>query len=516
MDASVKSGQETTAANIAGFDRADVAMSPSVEQGVKGRNFQCVSGSLVALIAIVGLVGHAYHNHLLMSFLPGRSEEIAVLTAVALLLLGIAIIQGVPLRNMQWKQINSVLLVGVFGIAGYNIVSYFQAAEFQFFLPLTQDFPEIKMSFLTAVQLLGMSMGLLVYNRYPHVWGVAVGFSIIVFWLVETVLFSLLGFALNLPVLHSYIQSFPAIIGMLAIAMACMRPLTQPEGLLAPLKSPIRRIQLFTVASITVGILILVAGVAIIALFNQLFIPGVDSHASNQFFVTFELATVGLSILVLLLSLRVLFFYEESLRAQTQVKHLNEQLELRVEERTAKLEQVSRQKSKVLSMVSHDLKTPLAAVGRFAEILGKDTHLSLDQREIVSYILESIQQMRAMVTDILDRARIEAGKVHVRPMEIEMEAFVAKLMPTVQALAEEKMLDVQVEIQPGLTLVADPALLRLILLNLLSNAVKYNKRQGSIRLRAQEDEDGHHVVITVQDTGIGIPADKLPLLFTEF
>jgi signal transduction histidine kinase len=516
IDTPAQSGQSVIATNTAEFDRSDRIISSSVEQGARGRNFEYTSGILIVFVGILGMIGHAYNNHLLLSFLPWRSEEIALSSTIALVFLGIAIAQGIPLRNERWKRSNDFLLAGVLCIAGYNLFQYFLAAGFQIFLPLTQDFPEISMSFLTAVQLLGISIGLLLYNRYSQVWGVAVGFSIIVFWLLETVLFSLLGYAANLPVLHSYAQALPAVTAIFIAGITSLKALIRPEGLLSPLRSPIRRIKFFTLASVMTGILVLVAGVAIIALLDRLFIHGVSTQASDQLFVIFELATVGLSTLILLLSLRVLFFYESSLRSQTQVQQLNEQLEQRVEERTRQRDKVIRQKSKVLSMVSHDLKTPLAAVGRFAEILGKDDRLTLEQKEMVGYIVESIQQMRAMVTDILDRAWIEAGKVHARPVEIEVKPFMSKLMPTVQTLAEERMLDVQVEIQPGLRLIADPALLRQILLNLLSNAVKYNKRQGSIRLRAYEDKKARHVVIVVQDTGMGIPADKVPLLFTEF
>ena len=516
IDTTGKSDQTAVDAQVAEFDRVDAVISPPIEQGTRWRNVECASGSLVMLVGILGIIGHIYNNHLLLSFLTWRREELALSTSIALVLLGVAFAQGVPPRSGRWKRLNGFLLISVIGIAGYNIFHYFLAAGFQFFLPLTQKFAEIPMSFLTAVQLMGIAMGLLVYNRFPQVWEVAVGFSIIVFWLLETALFSVLGYEVNLPVLSSYIQAVPTVIAFFVAGISCLKTLTRPEGLLSPLISPIRRIKLFTLASILMGILIMVGGVAIIALFDRLLIHGASTQTSDQLFVSFELATVGLSILVLLLSLRVLFFYENSLRAQTQVEQLNGQLEQRVEERTAQLEKVSRQKSKILSMVSHDLKTPLAAVGRFAEILDKDDQLSLKHKEIVSYIAESIQQMRIMVNDILYRAQIEAGKVNVRPVEIDVLPFVSKLMPTIQTLAEERMIDVQVEIQPDLTLLADPVLLRQILLNLLSNAVKYNKRQGNIWLKAQEDKDGHHVVITVQDTGIGIPSDKLPLLFTEF
>ncbi len=510
----VKSGQAAVAANVAEFDLAD-----TVILSTRWRNFGCASGILIVLVGILGMVGHASNNHFLLSLLSGRREEIALSTSVALVLLGIAITQGVPLRCARWKGSNGFLLSSVIVIAGYNIFHYFQLAGFQFFLPLTQDFAEIPMAFLTAVQLLGVAMGLLVYNRFPHIWGVAVGFSIIVFWLLETALFSVLGYELHLPVLSSYVQSVPAVIAFFVAGISCLKALTRPEGLLSPLISPIRRIKLFTLASILMGILILVAGVAIIALFERLLIHGASTQASDQLFVSFELATVGLSILVLLLSLRVLFFYENSLQAQTQVSQLNAQLEQRVEERTAQLEQASRQKSKVLAMVSHDFKTPLAAVSRFVEILkGQGVkNMTEDQLELLDHIGTAIDQLRAMIREVLDRARVEEGRINVQPTSINIHTFVQELLPALHTLAEEKEVRLESDVNGSLEAIeSDPIHLRQILVNLLSNAIKYNVPNGQVLLRIYRDENTGMNIFEVQDTGLGIPQEQQETIFKEY
>lgn len=197
------------------------------------------------------------------------------------------------------------------------------------------------------------------------------------------------------------------------------------------------------------------------------------------------------------------------------------QVKLYQQEKQAKqeAEDANRQKSKVLSFVSHDFKNPLASMKRFVAILENDKSdiLSDKHRELIGYIAEGIHQLRNMVLGILDKARLEEGKVTPVPQWIELNSFIDDLKPMFSSMASQRNVEVSIDIQTELTAIkADPTHLRQILINLVSNAVKYNRVNGKVFLRIYKSDDKQSAVIEVQDTGLGIPPEKIPQLFTEY
>jgi PAS domain S-box-containing protein len=215
----------------------------------------------------------------------------------------------------------------------------------------------------------------------------------------------------------------------------------------------------------------------------------------------------------------------ERKHAESLLRQFNEELEKRVTERTCELEEAKREaeeanrmKTRILAFVSHDFKNPLAAIGRFTQILEQQNHnLTPYQQELIRYISDGVTQLRVMVTDILDKARLEEGQMTISLEWVELTPLLEELMPVMKSLAAEKQVTLTCEVQPGLTgIEADPRSLRQIILNLVSNAIKYNKPGGEAVLRFSETADRPFAVIEVQDTGIGIPPDKLPDLFKEY
>lgn len=197
------------------------------------------------------------------------------------------------------------------------------------------------------------------------------------------------------------------------------------------------------------------------------------------------------------------------------------QTRLYQEEQQAKqeAEAANREKTRVLSFVSHDFKNPLAGISRLVGILenAKDDSLSPKNREIIGYIGEGVEQLRGMVTNILDKARLEQGQITPTLERIEPAEFIEKLKPVFDAMAAERNIEVHLDMDPTLTAFkADPSHLRQILTNLISNAVKYNWDNGQVFLKLYPSKDRQSAVIEVQDTGTGIPADKLPKLFAEY
>ena len=172
-------------------------------------------------------------------------------------------------------------------------------------------------------------------------------------------------------------------------------------------------------------------------------------------------------------------------------------------------------KSEFLSRMSHELRTPLNAILGFGQLLQLED-LNEDQTESVDHILRAGRHLLGLINEVLDLARIESGHLALSPEPVEVYEVVKDTIDLIGPLAAERELEVQAPAPSACpwTVHADRQRLEQVLLNLASNAVKYNRHGGSISLSC-EDADGR-IRIAVADTGPGIPADKLPRLFTQF
>jgi PAS domain S-box-containing protein len=185
----------------------------------------------------------------------------------------------------------------------------------------------------------------------------------------------------------------------------------------------------------------------------------------------------------------------------------------------AKAEEASRRKSQFLANMSHELRTPLNAVIGYADMLkqGFAGALSEKQTKYVGNIASNGRHLLAMVNDILDIAKAEAGKVELKVVHIELEPFTSHLLDMVSVTARQKQVQLHLNTQPGLDgLYADPDRLRQIFLNLMSNAIKFNREGGEVNVWIYKSPDRCWVNVEIQDTGIGISSDKIQKLFSEF
>ena len=184
----------------------------------------------------------------------------------------------------------------------------------------------------------------------------------------------------------------------------------------------------------------------------------------------------------------------------------------------AELMQASRAKSDFLSGMSHELRTPLNAVVGFAELLQMKSADSLTpkQQEYVGHILEGGNHLLILVTQLLDLAGIEAGRLNlsIQPVDVSiMLRYVYGLMaPLAEKAGVDFVLDVPAEIAEAR---ADELRLRQVLINFLSNAIKYNHAGGQVVLTALTIEDGG-IRFMVTDDGVGIPAERRDELFQPF
>jgi signal transduction histidine kinase/DNA-binding response OmpR family regulator len=198
-------------------------------------------------------------------------------------------------------------------------------------------------------------------------------------------------------------------------------------------------------------------------------------------------------------------------------------LEEKVSQRTSELQAANQElaranklKSEFLANVSHELRTPLSAIIGFSQILldGIDGPVTEEQHQDISQVNKSGQSLLALINQILDLSKIEAGKMDLTLERVDLPGLVTSVLESISPLAQEKGLRIDTRFGPGLPAVeADPGRLKQILINLLSNAVKFTER-GHIEIQAQSS--GRMVRIAVKDTGIGISAEAQRVIFEEF
>ena len=202
---------------------------------------------------------------------------------------------------------------------------------------------------------------------------------------------------------------------------------------------------------------------------------------------------------------------------EASVRELRE-LNARLEAANLEMAELGRVKDDFLAHTSHELRTPLNSILGFSKlILDGLCQNPAEERELLRDVFESAQHLLGIVNDILDIAKIEAGKLKLSPQRVELRPLFEQVLAVVSVQAEEKKLKL-VDETAGRDLPpvrADENRLRQVLINLLDNAVKFTA-QGAITLRAHTDRVPGHVLVEVQDTGVGVPAEQQAGLFEKF
>jgi signal transduction histidine kinase len=221
----------------------------------------------------------------------------------------------------------------------------------------------------------------------------------------------------------------------------------------------------------------------------------------------------------------------ENERLALELTALNEGLEDRVASATGELEERNRQlewqsrelerayqlKSEFLASMSHELRTPINALLGYTSLMRDRIYGDITKRqgEALDRMFAASQHLLELVNDVLDLAKIEAGKMPVHLEQVDVAALIQELSATVEPMVRHKELEYRVELAPDLpVLETDRTKVKQILLNLLSNAVKFT-HDGEIRVAARLVDDGG-VEVEVGDTGIGIDPDGLESIFDDF
>ncbi|HEV2428342.1 MAG TPA: PAS domain S-box protein [Thermoplasmata archaeon] len=205
----------------------------------------------------------------------------------------------------------------------------------------------------------------------------------------------------------------------------------------------------------------------------------------------------------------------ESTRLREQIEQRNRELEIQ----NRRVQEANRLKSEFLANMSHELRTPLNSIIGFSEHLlaQEPTGFSPEHREYMQDILNSGHHLLQLINDVLDLAKVEAGK-----MELSLETFSARkivdeVCSVVKPLVEEKHLHLTADVASGLESVTlDPLRFKQVLYNLVSNAVKFTDSGGHVAVHLAPKRGGKSFTLEVRDTGIGIASEDLPRLFREF
>ena len=204
-------------------------------------------------------------------------------------------------------------------------------------------------------------------------------------------------------------------------------------------------------------------------------------------------------------------------RAITEAEHTAQRREY-----IGRLESLDRQKTEFLATVSHELRTPLTSIQGYLELMleGDVGPLGEDQRHVLGVMERNTVRLRGLIEDILVLNQVESGGLLTGRTELSvsdlLRATVEELRPLADKSAIRLEMDTDLQDHEWATVIGDRAQLQRALMNILSNAIKFTPGQGTVRLSCDIDRETEEVIVTCEDTGIGIPEADLAHLFTRF
>ena len=204
---------------------------------------------------------------------------------------------------------------------------------------------------------------------------------------------------------------------------------------------------------------------------------------------------------------------------QTELKEVNTSLDTRIDELAQlnlRLHEVNSLKSEFLATMSHELRTPLNSILGFSDVLSESNVLDERQQRYLENIRKSGKDLKDLINDLLDLAKIESGKMAIQPSEFSVGDLVERQVISILPISEHKNIELTWDVAPPVSKVFQDSLkVQQIITNLVSNAVKFTPEGGRVHVQVNEGEVDFFEII-VSDTGIGIPLDEQGKIFEKF
>ena len=176
-------------------------------------------------------------------------------------------------------------------------------------------------------------------------------------------------------------------------------------------------------------------------------------------------------------------------------------------------EEATKLKDKFVSLVAHDLRSPLTSITGLLKIAASGDYAAGDQRlsKLLNVTLQSGENMITIIDDLLNISRLQTGSMQLHPIAINVHALAGQTLDSVSQLADKKLLTLSNEVPGSLSVNADLTLMGEALRNLVSNAIKFTPEGGVVTVGAEESNA--HVTLSVRDTGVGVPPSMAADLF---
>lgn len=173
-------------------------------------------------------------------------------------------------------------------------------------------------------------------------------------------------------------------------------------------------------------------------------------------------------------------------------------------------------KSDFMSRMSHELRTPLNAVIGFAQLLELEESLSPEHKDSISEIHKAGLHLMELINDLLDLSRIETDKLQYSFSDVSIKRIIEDSMQFAAKMAKDNHISIELHSGDDCIVYGDEVRLKQVFTNLLTNAIKYNRKHGRVEVRIHTSDDKKYCRVSVQDSGIGIAAEKISRIFTPF
>jgi signal transduction histidine kinase len=202
--------------------------------------------------------------------------------------------------------------------------------------------------------------------------------------------------------------------------------------------------------------------------------------------------------------------HEEVLSLSESVSSQNKILE----EQNAKLEESMQQKSKLFSIIAHDIKSPLSSIASLTELMIEKYDELPDERKKIylTKMLSSNKLLQSLLENLLTWSRSQTGLIQIKPEKIELKDTIEKIIAIYKNYASNKSLQLIREIDDNIYVIADRMMIETILRNLISNAIKYSFEHGVVSIHVEKQ--GMYIKVTIKDYGIGIDKERINTLFS--